>query len=111
MCIYRSATPQTRSPGGSSTGAERDTGANTKDRTVSCNEIYVISFNGVENFAKNVAQNQSHIYRRILLMEYLVHKQNRFVGIGICCCILLLFISHMIFQTIVETISDRQSHP
>ena len=33
---YRSSTPQTRSPGGSSTGAERDSsGAITKDRTVS----------------------------------------------------------------------------
>lgn len=39
--ICRSATPQTRSPGGSSTGAERDSsGVITKDRTVS----YVKSF-------------------------------------------------------------------
>lgn len=53
--IYRSATPQTRSPGGSSTGAERDSsGAITKDRTVSCNETLLHNFVGAMNFTKKM---------------------------------------------------------
>ncbi|XP_037041809.1 synaptotagmin-7 isoform X2 [Bradysia coprophila] len=50
--LIGSATPQTRSPGGSSTGAERDTGGNTKDRTnrsVSMVDMYIDNSEPSEN--------------------------------------------------------------
>lgn len=76
LLIYRSATPQTRSPGGSSIGAERDSsGANTKDRTVSF-VIVLQNFDGCKRSTKMcqyldelTSSSSGYIYCGILLME------------------------------------------